>query len=240
MQIEQLSRTQHAGLRIDPRRAEAAAASVHFVPLVRQELRAAALCYPVLFAKSADTGRFYPGALMGLSSGENLFWDGNRVEADYIPLNIQRLPFYVGEGSDAGEVICIDTQSPGIVAEGPYPIVEADGADSDYFRHIQAILGQMMEQREPTAAFVDMLTRLELLTEMQLMITLNNGEEIEVSGLYAIDERALEARENDIGTFEDRLVCGSLVLSVGHIAGLVRRKNDQAEQMAGWLEPVEQ
>ncbi|MEL4474484.1 SapC family protein, partial [Shewanella algae] len=88
-------------------RSAASAATVHLVPLVADEIRQVAGQFPVFLAKDGETGQFYPAALLGLEPQENLFWNGTALEADVLPLNLLRLPFFVGgEGEEA--VICID------------------------------------------------------------------------------------------------------------------------------------
>lgn len=237
MRLEQLSRSDHAGLRIDPRKAEAAAANVHLVPLAKVELRRAALTYPLFFVKNVENGRFYPSALLGLKSQENLFFDGSRFDADYVPLNIQRLPFYVGADEDAGSMICIDAESPAIDPDGALAILEPDGTESGYFSYIQGILSELSRQQPLTSAFIDMVVELGLLAEIKLNIVLNDGEAIEIDSLYGIDERALERQIDRIESFEDKLICAAMLLSLDNVSALVRRKNARSDELADWHKP---
>src|SRR5579859_6926479 len=107
MRLVELSRHEHANLRIDPARISELAASCHMIPLVVSEFRRAIADFPIILAKHQETGRFSPYALMGLAPGENLFWDGSGLDSSYVPLNLRRLPFYVGidEGRNA---VCVD------------------------------------------------------------------------------------------------------------------------------------
>ena len=67
MRLVELSRAEHSGLRIDSHLAEAAAAKQHLIPIVASEFRKAATQYPIVFAKSPETGRFAAFVLNGLS-----------------------------------------------------------------------------------------------------------------------------------------------------------------------------
>src|SRR5712672_823641 len=96
MRLVELSRSEHAGLRIRADRVEASAASQHLIPIVASEFRKAATQYPIVFAKNPETGRFAPFVLNGLEPEENLFWSGTKLDAAYVPLNIRRRPFFVG------------------------------------------------------------------------------------------------------------------------------------------------
>ena len=83
-------------------------------PLEFRQLQAQ---YPIVFHRDAE-GQFQPLALLGLRMGENLFLDGARWDAPYVPLAIQRQPFLIGQQPD-GPMVHVDLDSPRIsTAEG--------------------------------------------------------------------------------------------------------------------------
>ena len=236
MKLAQLTRTDHAGFRIDPARAAASAATVHLVPLVADEIRTVAGQFPVFLAKDAETGAFYPAALMGLEPHENLFWNGNALEADVLPLNLLRLPFFVGgEGEDA--VICIDTESPAIDPSGPCPIVAPDGSESDYFRSVQAILGRLVQGQEPTRRLVDLMLTHKVVREYKLDLAFHDGSTSLLTGLYGIDEVALARAREAITDFADLMILAAMCLSHDHVGALVRRRNARLAAQADWFAP---
>lgn len=239
MRLSQLSRNAHSDLRIDPGKAQAEAAAVHLVPLSRVELRQASRCYPLFFAKDLETGQFYPAALLGLRSGENLFWDGMRFDADYIPLNIRRLPFYIGGDDSGNDSICIDIDSAAIDPQGPESIVEDDGSDSKYIADIQLMLSALSQHHEATGGFARNAARAGLLSEIKLDVVLDDGEAIKVEGLYGIDDRVLEQKLDMVTSFEDKTLYIAMMLSLDHVGGLVRRKNARNSEMAAWQAPVQ-
>lgn len=236
MTLVQLTRKDHAGLRLDPARALAAAATVHLVPLVAGEIRKVASQFPVFLAKDGETGQFYPAALLGLEPQENLFWDGTTFDADHVPLNLLRLPFFVGSGALEGAV-CIDSASPAIVPDGPVGIVEADGSDSAYLQSVQAILGQLVVEQDATAALVERITEHGLITEVKLDVAFHNGSAATLEGLYGIDERALGRKAAALGDWDQVMVLAAMALSLDHVAGLVRRKNARLAAEAAWFAP---
>ncbi|GHC96610.1 SapC family protein [Novosphingobium pokkalii] len=236
MKLAQLTRTDHAGVRIDPARAAASAATVHLVPLVADEIRTVARQFPVFLAKDAETGAFYPAALMGLEPHENLFWNGNALEADVLPLNLLRLPFFVGgEGEDS--VICIDTESPAIDPSGPCPIVAPDGSESDYFRSVQAILGRLVQGQEPTRRLVDLMLTHKVVREYKLDLAFHDGSTSLLTGLYGIDEVALARAREAITDFADLMILAAMCLSHDHVGALVRRRNARLAAQADWFAP---
>src|SRR5580704_8059236 len=140
MRLVELSRSEHAGLRIRADLVEASAASQHLIPIVVSEFRKAATQYPIVFAKHPETGRFAPYVLSGLGVEENLFWSGTELDVAYVPLNVRRQPFYVGmnDATDtpATNVLCIDLDSPCVDRSGTKTLLNPDGSDSAYLQEI--------------------------------------------------------------------------------------------------------
>ncbi len=238
MRLQQLSRAAHGDLRINPGKAGSEAANDHLVPLSKIELRQAARCYPLFFVKDLETGQFYPAALLGLKANENLFWDGNAFVTEYVPLNIRRLPFYIGGDDPAQGMICIDADSACIDPQGTNRILDEDASDSAYIQGIQAMLAALSQNHEATREFAQEAARIGLLSEIKLDIVLDDGEAINVAGLYGIDDRTLERKFDEIASFEEKLLYMAMMLSLDHVSGLVRRKNARSEELAAWRVPA--
>lgn len=239
VKLVQLSREHHAGLRVDPAKAAATAATVHLVRIVRSEIRKAAAHYPLFFVKDGETGAFHLAALMGLEPHENLYWDGAALDTGYVPLNILRQPFYIGGEDALSGVICVDVESPALDPDGACAIVEADGSDSRYIAQVQAMLGELARAQAPTRALIDLAVALELVIEITLDITFDNGVRCTPAGLYGIDQRALARHHATLADFDDALDLAALLLSLEQVSGLVRRKNKQIADEAAWFEPAE-
>ena len=232
MNLVQLTRTQHSHLRIDPKKAMAPAASVHLVPLVRSEIRKMAGQFPVFFVKDGETGQFYPAALLGLEPHENLFWTAGALEAHHVPLNLLRLPFFVG--GEQG-MICIDAESPGLDG-GPCAILEADGRDSAYMTQIQAILGELVGGRAATRDLVDVAVAQKLVCEVKLDLKFHTGGTAALSGLYSIDEKAFGRALSQLPDVDTVMILAAMALSLDHVSKLVERKNARLAAEAEWLQ----
>lgn len=235
MKLVQLSRTEHGHLRINPALALSVAANVHLVPLTLSEIRKVASQFPVFLAKDGETGQFYPCALMGLEPHENLYWTGSALDADHIPLNLLRLPFFIGGADPAQAAICLDEHSPGVDANGPCAILEPDGSDTGYITTIHGILDRLAAGKAPTRGFVDRVVGLGLARETKLDVRFDNGTGAVLNGLYAIDETALGRQVAAVTDFDDVMVLAAMALSLAHVGGLVRRKNRRIEADAQWL-----
>jgi hypothetical protein len=242
MRLVELSRSEHAGLRIRADLVEASAATKHLIPIVLSEFRKAAVQYPIVFAKSPETGRFSPYVLNGLGVEENLFWSGTELDVAYVPLNVRRQPFYVGtnDGPDTpgSNVLCIDLDSPCLDGSGAKTLVNPDGGDSDYLKEIMSILGELVAGRKATEQFIATLLSLDLLTPIMLDIVLEDGTPLQVTGLYSIDEEKL--KQLDAGEVAKLWQTGSLdliytvLIASGQIFKLIRLKNQRIALRRAW------
>lgn len=234
MHLVELSRKEHAPLRIRADRVEASAADQHLIPIIVSEFRKAAIQYPIVFAKHPETGRFDPYVLNGLALKENLFWSGTELDVAYVPLNVRRQPFYVGTGN----ALCIDLDNPSIDASGKQTLVNPDGSDSAYLKEILSILGELVTGKERTEQFIATALSLELLAPIVLDIVLDDKTPLQLTGLYGIDEdrfRQLDAQ--DIARLW-KLGHLDLIYSVlnasGQIVNLIRLKNQRLASNRAW------
>ncbi len=234
MNLVELSRSAHAGLKIRQERIEATAASQHLIPLVASEFRKAAIQYPIVFAKHPETGRFAPYVLMGLAPEENLFWTGTELDVAYVPLNIRRQPFYVGGGG----VLCIDEDSPCLDDAGSQTLLNPDGTDSAYLKSVLAVLGELVAGQTVTEQFVATLLSVDLLAPILLDIVLADGTPLKVQGLYSLDEerfRQLPPSELSRLWSSGHLdLIYAVLLAGGQIFNLIRLKNRRAALGRAW------
>ena len=242
MRLVELSRSEHAGLRIRADLVEASAATQHLIPIVVSEFRKAAVQYPIVFAKNPETGRFSAYVLNGLGVEENLFWSGTELDVAYVPLNVRRQPFYVGTNdapnAPGSNVLCIDLDSPCLDSSGAKALVNPDGSDSDYLKEILSILGELVAGRKATEQFIATVLSLDLLTPIMLDIVLDDGRPLQVTGLYGVDEEKL--RQLDTGEVARLWQTGSLdliytvLIASGQIFKLIRLKNQRIALRRAW------
>ena len=239
MHLVELSRQQHGGLRIDPARMGEQAAGCHMIPLVVSEFRRALADFPIILAKNQETGRFSPYALMGLGLGENLFWDGAALDSSYVPLNLRRLPFFVGIDEERNAV-CVDLESPMVSEQGSEGLVEQDGRDTAYFGEIQKILHELLTWKPRTDQFIETLAQHDLIAELRLDIVLKNGTPLAITGIYAIDEaRFKRLSDQDIaelrhdGTLD---LAYAVMLSTARIQSLIDRRNRAEAKDGAWFQ----
>jgi len=244
MHLVELSRQDHAHLRIDPARMAEQAASCHMIPLVISEFRRAIADFPIMLAKNQETGRFSPYAVMGLAPGENLFWDGAGLDSSYVPLNLGRLPFCIGIDEDETgaprHAVCVDMESPMVDDAGPEGLVESDGRDSAYFGTIQKILQELLSWKPRTDRFIEVLAERDLIRELRLDIVLKSGAPLVITGLYAIDEdRFNRLSDADIAELRrDGILepAYAMMLSTARIQSLIDRRNRAEAKDGAWFQ----
>jgi hypothetical protein len=237
-----LSPPDHEELRLDDASAIALSAGLRSVPLAVSEFASAAVHYPLVLTKDASTGRFVIIALLGFEDSQNLFWDGTGWDAEYIPLNVRRQPFFVGSEDRDGKivpVVLIDVDSPAWTEAGQR-LFETGGAETTVFRERLFVLRKLIADAPPSDAFLAALIKLKLISPLRLVITDAQGDDIEVQGLYGVDEEAFDAlpeaqtvqflRAGHLRAFYAMLV------SLGTIPSLIRRRERIQKQANRWFE----
>ncbi len=172
-----------------------------YARVVLSELKLAQSSYPLFFRKQAETGQFEIIAMFGLDASENVFLDDNGWHAHYLPLSIQRRPFLIGyQANETGEdnpVIHIDMDSPRISESEGEAIFLPQGGQSDYLQHVGSVLNALHQGLPQTQPFVDALVELELIETVELKVKLDDGNTVEVTGLYTIQEENLRNLSGD-------------------------------------------
>ena len=150
--------------------------------------------YPIFFRKDAASGEYQSVALLGFSRNENLFLDGARWNASYVPGIIARGPFLIGfqekviDGEPRREpVIHVDLDDPRISRTEGEPVFLPLGGNSPYLEHVALILRGMREGLEVSKTMFAAFQELELIESVKLDIKLTSEESYSVSGLYTID-----------------------------------------------------
>jgi SapC protein len=198
----------------------------HFVEILAGEFAAASAVCPIFLAKNPETGAFYAAALFGFKPGENLLAGPGDRPPPYVPLDQQRAGFYV-----SGEHIAIDLDNPRFALSGKdgEPLFEDDGQPGPMLRQIQRKLGQLVQGKRETEAFVARLLDLKLVEPIDISLRFDDGEELVLDGLYTASLDAL--RELDDGEVLTLFRTGHLQLiysmtgSLKQIGVLAERRN---------------
>lgn len=230
----------HKNLRINPGKAEIHGANLRLIPAVVPEFTNLAVQYPIVLVKNGDTGQFVFSAMLGFEEQENLFWQNEQWDGLYIPLQIQRQPFFLGvndnqssqANQDANYAVCIDSNSPMITDfsdSNSEPLFAENGAESDYFLRSKQSLIQLFQGEVQNENLLTLLNKFELLQPLSVEVTFINEQRTRLNGLYTIDQEKLANLPDEclIELHKNELLqpIYTMIASLGQIYALIERKN---------------
>jgi hypothetical protein len=241
----------HATLRIAPDKAELHSRGIQLLPVVPAEFASIATQSPIVLTKNGQTGQFVTVAMLGFAPGENLWFADGRWQGAYLPLQLQRQPFFLGQSGDNGQgdyVLCIDPDSPALVQDhsaalvlDQSPALDATectetlfndtGADSAYLQQIKGVLAELLQGEQQQQQLVQALLAANLMQPLSLEITFANQQSTRLNGLYTIDQQKLAAL--DAATLIQLHQAGwlapiyTIIASAAQLYPLIARKNQQ-------------
>jgi hypothetical protein len=187
----------HQHLRLIPEKAELHSKGIQLMPVVPAEFANIASQSPIVLTKNGDTGQFVFVAVLGFAPGENLWLQHEQWQGHYLPLQLQRQPFFLGQ-TDSGSdfALCIDLQSPMLqsgAAQGDnsQALFQHDGSDSSYFLQVKACLAELLRGEQQQQQLIQALLDCGLIQPLSLEITFANQQSTKLQGLYTIDQQKL-------------------------------------------------
>ena len=204
--------------------------NINLIAVVPREFTRLVANYPIVIAKDMNTGEFNFCVLTGFEKGENLFLEGTYWDASYIPLEMQRRPFFAAmeEGSDKA-VVYVDADDPRAQSETGERVFEESGEQTEYFRRVNGVLADLVVGIHEARGMMAALLELDLVEPVRFNIKLAGGDDGQFDGLYAINDEKVAALEGDV--LADFHAKGYLrmvhvqIASLVHIQSLIDRKN---------------
>lgn len=185
-QIVPLNKDAHKSLKVDARASAAYGDNKRFAYVIVNEFPQLVVHYPILFAKDANTGEFYCGAMLGFDEGENLFLEEWSDLQFYRPLSLQRVPFYAH-----GPEVAIDLDHPRVgVPEGKALFTEY-GQPTKYLQSIIWAFQDLKPGIEVTRHFIARLLELKLIEPVDVEAEFDDGRIISCEGLYTVNQDTL-------------------------------------------------
>jgi hypothetical protein len=240
-QIVPLNKEVHRSIVVDRRISAAYGDNQRFVQVVVKEFSLLVIHYPILLSKSARTGQFYCGALLGFDEGENLFLEEWTHGELYRPLYLQRGPFYAH-----GAELAIDLDDPRVGAEGGEPLFTEQGGPTRYLQSIIWSFQYLQPGLEMTKMFVTRLLELKLIEPVDIEMRLDDGTARKCIDLYTINRKMLKKLPDTVVVelFRQgymRLI-DFMLISLNHIPLLANKKNSRlleaTEGLAGVHTPA--
>ena len=229
---EVLDREKHRQLRIKTGYGAALGDAVMYVMTYPMEFRDVQGCYPILFTKDPNTGGFFAAAVLGFDRDQNLFLKDDGWDATYVPAMVQRQPFLIakrGENDTDVPVVSLDLDHPRVSQDDGEALFEADGSPSEFLNRKIALLDKLHRGLQHGQGFVETLIKHELLEQITLDFTFNDGAKQTVEGFYTIAEERLYQLKGD--ALESLNQAGYLqpifmaVASLSRMRDIIERRN---------------
>lgn len=230
-----LNNVDHGDLCVSPRFGAAFGDQTNSVRIFPTEYGAASREYAILFRRDAASDTIFAIALLGLDQDENVFLDGEKWDARYVPAIQARGPFSIGvqrdeSGNARDALIHIDLEDPRVNrGGGGYPVFLPKGGNSPYLEAIADTLRTISEGLEIEPAMIAVFTEFDLIQPVQLQIQADDVRRYDLVDFLTIDRDRLAALDG--AALEKLHRAGFLRLafaaaaSLDNIPGLIDRKN---------------
>lgn len=196
---ELLNNVTHQDLRVSTRFGIEFGDNMGMVPAFPTEFAELQREYPIFFRKDA-AGQYQSVALLGFDHRENLYLQGDRWNASYLPGAVARGPFLIGfqeqdvDGALRVEpVIHVDLDHPRVLVGQGEPIFLPQGGHSPYLQHIITVLRGINDGVEASKAMFAAFDEMELIQPMTLDVRFDEGNGVNLTGLFGIDRERLTA-----------------------------------------------
>ncbi|KGK01000.1 SapC family protein [Thalassotalea sp. ND16A] len=196
--IKAINNSLHGNIKVKANPTLVQAKDKHFAPVVVQEFVAACQEFPIVFVKEGETGQFKSIALLGLKPEQNLFFAEDAWQARYKPQALTLYPFLLNQAPDSEQaILCFDQDSPLINENEGEAFFDSEGKQSAWLSEQGERVVKYVENTYITGNFIKMLLELDLLSSQTLNLKLADQAEYSLNGLYAIDEKKLNALDDE-------------------------------------------
>lgn len=196
--IVPVTREEHQNVKIRTDAGIGYTEKVHVVPVVVNEFADVAANSPIVFLKDDSNERFRPATMLGLKTEENLFYRDGEWVGTHIPMNLGRVPFSIkaiGDGKQVGAALDMDSD---LVGEEGAALFDENGKETEYFERVTRFLAQLFEGEVASQKFMAKLAEQNLLSEFRLIIEDVDGIKTELTGLWTVNNNALQALADDV------------------------------------------
>ncbi|MBK1615608.1 peptidase [Rubrivivax gelatinosus] len=198
------------------------AAELNSLFIAAVEFADAAREYPIFFvqtgADEAGKPEIAPIAVFGLEQKQNLYLDGSRWRAHFMPAALRNYPFCIGRLDAERFAVCLDAGWAGVGAEGGQPLFDAAGEPGDALKMAHGQLESLEAEAQRTRVLCKRLRDLDLLRPMRFDATLPDGSKLTVDGFLTVDDQKVQAL--DAATAHELLKSGVLGLIYSHFVSL--------------------
>jgi hypothetical protein len=241
MNFVPLDKAKHQSTKVAFDRSLAHAKKAHIAAASIKEFAQLCTTMPILFVKDPQGG-FRSIAMLGVEQEQNLFLQGEKWDGPHVPMNILRYPFDVRvDGDKLGVFIDEDSE---LLNDSGEALFNGD-EPSEFLKNRQQFLSDLTNSEIMTKNFIDKMAELELIEDIGIFVTYENGERKSVTGLHSINEKKLlKISDEKVLDLHKNGFLGAayaVMLSVGQLSRLVElsAKSDKPIQSVQIQRPGE-
>jgi hypothetical protein len=233
-----LDNVEHFDLKYAPRHGPEFGDAVNQVLVLPTEFAEVQREYPILLRRR-DDGSFYAVAILGFDRGENLYLNGDRWQADYIPAMQARGPFSIGlsRGEDGvNATIQADLDDPRLGRDDGEPLFKSHGGNAPMLDRVAGVLRTIHQGSEMSPVVFTAFAVEGLIAPADISITSGGAGGYRISDVFAVSGDALAKldgaalkRLNEAGFLS---LAYMAVNSLGNLQRLVELKNAKAAVQA--------
>lgn len=166
------------------------------MPISYAEFTATCHDYPIVFASGDDARTFMPMAVLGLANGENLYLaDGVWDHGVYLPAYVRRYPFCmarvnVDKVEQAERLVCVEKA---FLDDQGQTMFDAEGKAVARWQPIERLLHEYEADIERSREMSAILADYALLEPFVLQAQTHAGAEMNLSGMFRVEEKKLES-----------------------------------------------
>lgn len=171
------------------------------IPISYTEFQPVARHYPIVFTSGDGASGFAPVAVLGLSTGENLFCtEGRWAPGVYVPAYVRRYPFCmarvnVNKVEQKDRLICIEKSHLAAPSDDAGEALFDDkGTPSDKWKSLERLLGEYEADLERSREMCAILSDYALLEPFTMQATpkAEGAKPLQMTGMFRVAEKKIE------------------------------------------------
>ncbi|HYR32820.1 MAG TPA: SapC family protein [Burkholderiales bacterium] len=166
------------------------------IPISLSEFQPVARDYPIVFTGAQGSQSFAPVAVLGLSSGENLFYSAGWASGVYIPAYARRYPFCmakvnVNQVEQKDRLICIEKT---YIDDNGELMFDTQGQPNAKWKDLERLLGEYEADLERSREMCSILSDYGLFEPFTMQATFRDtaAKPMQVTGMFRVVEKNLE------------------------------------------------
>ena len=226
--LARLDNVEHAALKLRRGHGARFGEAVNQVAVFASEFDEVQREYPILFARGPD-GSLQGVAILGFDRDENLFLDGERWDAAYVPALLRRGPFTLdlAGGEPAVHVDLAHARIAGPDEDG-VPVFKSHGGEAPALTAATEALRMLQAGAAAAAPMTALFDELGLVEAVRLQVQLSEHASVDFDGYLAITRESIArldgaalARLNQTGLLDAAIFAAA---SLGTMPRLIARK----------------